>query len=42
MCNNPKLEDFVNMNAYIKFSENLSIFSQAFEQKQNSGVNQGP
>ena len=41
MCNNPKL-DIVNMNAYIKFGESLSICSQAFEQKQNSGVNQGP
>ena len=31
-CNNPKL-DPVNMNAYIKFGENLSICSQDIEQK---------
>ena len=41
MHNNPKL-DPVNMNASIKFGENLSIFSQDFELKQNFGVNQGP
>ena len=41
MCNNPNL-DLVNMNAYIKFGENLSICSQDIEGKQNSGVNQGP
>ena len=41
MCNNPKL-DLVNMNAYIKFSENMSIGSQDIERKQNFGVNQGP
>ena len=40
-CNNPKL-DLVNMNAYIKFGENLSICSQDIELKQNFGVNQGP
>ena len=39
MCNNPKL-DLVNMNAYIKFGENLLIYSQDIEQKRNSGVNQ--
>ena len=33
MCNNPKL-DLVNVNAYIKFGENLSICSQDTEQKQ--------
>ena len=32
MCNNPKL-DLVNVNAYIKFGENLSICSQDTEQK---------
>ena len=32
-CNNPKL-DPVNMNAYIKFGENLSICSQDIEWKQ--------
>ena len=31
-CNNPKL-DLVNMNAYIKFGENLSICSQNIEWK---------
>ena len=40
-CNNPKL-DLVNINAYIKFGEILSICSQDIEQKQNFGVNQGP
>ena len=30
MCNNPKL-DLVNMNAYIKFGESLSICSQGME-----------
>ena len=30
MCNNPKL-DLVNLNAYIKFDEILSIFSQDIE-----------
>ena len=38
-CNNPKL-DLINMNAYIKFSENRSICSKDIERKQNSGVNQ--
>ena len=33
-CNNPKL-DFVNMNAYIKFSEILSICFLDIEWKQN-------
>ena len=41
MCNNPKL-DLVNMNAYIKLGEILSICSQDIERKQNLGVNQGP
>ena len=40
-CINPR-QDLVNMNAYIKFCENLSIFSQNVERKQNFGVNQGP
>ena len=39
MCNNPNL-DLINMNAYIKFSENRSICSKDIERKQNSGVNQ--
>ena len=40
-CNNPKL-DLVNMNAYIKFGENLSICSQDIEPKQNyDGQNDG-
>ena len=40
-CNNPKL-DHVNMNAYIKFGEILSIGSQDIEWKQNLDANQGP
>ena len=40
-CNDPKL-DTVNMNAYIKFCEILSICSQDIEPKQNSDINQGP
>ena len=39
--NNPNL-DLVNMNAYIKFGEILSICSQEFEWKRNYDVNQGP
>ena len=41
MCNSPKL-DLVNMKAYIKFVEILSICSQDIERKQNFGLNQGP
>ena len=41
MCNNAKLE-LVNINAYIKFGENVSTCSQDIEQKRNFGVNQGP
>ena len=41
MCNDSKL-DLVNMNAYIKFGENLSICSQDIERTLNFGVNQGP
>ena len=33
MCNNPEL-DLVNMNAYIKFGEILSICSQDIERKE--------
>ena len=39
-CNNPKL-DLVNMNAYIKFGENMSSSSQDIERKQYFGLNQG-
>ena len=39
--NNPKL-DLINMKAYIKFSENMSICSKDSARKRNSGVNQGP
>ena len=39
MCNNPNV-DLVNMNAYIKFGEILSVCSQNIEWKQNFGVNQ--
>ena len=41
MCNNPNIY-LVNINAYIKFGEILSICSQDIERKQNLGVNQGP
>ena len=34
MCNNPNV-DLVNMNAYIKFGDILSNFSQDIERKQN-------
>ena len=37
MCNNPNV-DLVNMNAYIKLSEILSICSQDIEQKRNFGL----
>ena len=40
-CNDPKL-DLVNLNAYIKFGEILSIGVQGIEWKQNFAVNQGP
>ena len=39
--NNPNL-DLVNMNAYTKFGEILSICSPDIEWKQNSDINQGP
>ena len=38
MCNNPKL-DLGNINAYIKFGENVSSKSQDIERKRNFGVN---
>ena len=40
-CNNPNV-DLVNMNAYIKFGEILSICSEDNERRRNFGVNQGP
>ena len=39
--NNPKL-DHVNMNAYIKFGEIMSVCSYYIERKQHSCVNQEP
>ena len=39
--NNPKL-DLVNMNAYKKFGNKISVSSQDIEQKRNFCVNQGP
>ena len=39
--NNPNL-DLVNVNAYTKFGQLLSIFSKDIEWKQNSDINQGP
>ena len=40
-CINPKL-DLVDMNAYIKLGEILSICSQDNEQKRNFGLNHRP
>ena len=40
-CSNPKL-DLVNINAYIKFGENMSTSSQDIERKRMFGVNKGP
>ena len=40
-ANNPNV-DLVNMNAYIKFGEILSICSQDIERKRKFGVNQKP
>ena len=40
MCNNPNV-DLVNMNAYIKFSEILSICSQNIERKRSYDLSQG-
>ena len=34
--------DLVNINAFTKFSQNLSICSKDNERKRNSDVNQGP
>ena len=39
--NNPKL-DLANMNAYIKFGENMSVSSQDIEWKRNFCIIQGP
>ena len=41
MCDNSNI-DLVNMNAYIKFGEILSINSQDIEWKRILGINQGP
>ena len=41
MCDNPNV-NLVNMNAYIKFGEILSISSQDIERKRNFGIIQGP
>ena len=41
MCDIPKL-DLVNMNANMKFGENMSISSQDIELKQNFGLYHGP
>ena len=38
MCNNPNI-DLVNINAYIKFGEIMSVCSQDIERKRNSGTN---
>ena len=39
--NNPKLA-LINVDAYKKIGQILSICSQGIERKQNSDVNQGP
>ena len=41
MCMNSNL-DLVNIYAYIKFGENLSMYSQVIERKRNFSVIQGP
>ena len=40
-ANNPNV-DLVCINSYIKFGQNLSIYSQDIEWKRNFEVNQGP
>ena len=40
MFNIPKL-DLVNMNAYMKFGEKMSVSFQDIERKQNFGINKG-
>ena len=39
--NNAKL-DLVNVDAHKKIGQILTICSKGIEQKQNSGINQGP
>ena len=41
MCNDPNL-DLVNINAYAKFGQILSICSRDIERKQSSHLNQAP
>ena len=41
MCTDPKI-DVVNINAYLKFGEILSMLSQDIERKLTFGINQGP
>ena len=42
MCNNHPTLYLVNINAYTKFDQLLSIHSQDIEQKHNFDINQGP
>ena len=42
MTANSRNLDLVNINAYIKFGEILSLCFQDIERKQNFGANQGP
>ena len=42
MTDNNAMLDFVNVDVHTKFGQILSICSKDTEQKQNSGVNQGP
>ena len=39
---NPIDIDLVNINAFIKFGQILSVFSQDSELKRSSGINQVP
>ena len=40
-CDNPNV-NLVNLNAFLKFVEILSVSSQENERKGNFGINQGP
>ena len=42
MCNNQAILHLVNISAYIKLDQPLSIHSQDIEQKHNSDINQEP
>ena len=42
MTANSSKVDLVNIKAYIKFGEIMSVYSQDIERKRNSAANQGP